>query len=945
MAVGDLVHFDGLSDYLRRTAALSGATDGNQFTFSCCIHSELGQFSSGEVLQSEFGWGVRVYRDFDRRLRIELRSISGVVFLDAKSSTEFFGIDVPLHVFCSVDLADNGKRHLLVNGFDDAPTWSTYVDGAIGYTSAKWGVGANPNGNFKWAGCLGELWLDDQYLDPDTYLEKFFDGGPVDLGIDGSAPTGAAPLICLNKDTVNWHVNAGTGGDFSVEGGGLATCAKHFPLLLGAAGAGADAGPLIAREVLPLDPAGYQAVGHDLHIGTELLLQPASYDAQTGGLVARTVMPIEPGAYTAQAGPVIAWHATLLAPAVYGATGAALALPERLVLGPGAYSAAPGPVTFRDRLPMSAAAISAHPHLLGAYTYSQWLEMDGVQRVVLVDLVSEPTRYRLASLPYITRPSDDPPNVLYHARILEEVTVEDRLSAALWARYAPTGGELVFANPDGELDDLVFALQAGDEVTIRHGAPHWPIVMFDNEARTDGRLISVQGDVEALRVAFEGMGTELLQTLQNVYESTGAVVGDLRPYCVGWPKNVPGVIIDPDTTPEYRMHEGGPIEDPATARYINQAASSSPSITKDPAADHRQLEFNGLPAGLPTFDVKGAKDGSTWIQGGGHAMRHLLTREIANTIGLARGGTSNTIQLAENASDQDGEYVGNWIRLGRPNLNGIGSLLVDRQCTAYSGGTRTATVSGTWSPAPQHGDAYEIENRPQRVGRLHPDRLDTASFVAWDAVQTGRIGLYEDRRRSVADVLAEIVGPFGWYAWIDGLLTVGLVVDPAGEAADYELGAAEIDQDGITVEQRDPPAYRLRIGWDKNYTVASTASAGGSISSARATWVKSEYRPVVEDDYTILQAQPDAREVEINTLYTQRSAALAEKIRIWPLVKRQSYDWQVRGKLRPVRPGHVLSVTAPRYGLDDSHLFVTGRTRELVNGRMELECWSLEPEA
>ena len=76
---------------------------------------------------------------------------------------------------------------------------------------------------------MAEFWLDDSFIDFSnaTNRQKFYSSGgdAVDLGSDGSTPTGSAPLVYLHLDSGetgnNFASNAGTGGDLSVTAGAL----------------------------------------------------------------------------------------------------------------------------------------------------------------------------------------------------------------------------------------------------------------------------------------------------------------------------------------------------------------------------------------------------------------------------------------------------------------------------------------------------------------------------------------------------------------------------------------------------------------------------------------------------------------------------------------------------------------------------------------------------
>jgi hypothetical protein len=73
-----------------------------------------------------------------------------------------------------------------------------------------------------WDGAIAELFIaPGQSLDLSvaSNRERFISGGkPAFLGNDGSAPTGTAPLIYLPNPAATVNVNAGTGGNFTING-------------------------------------------------------------------------------------------------------------------------------------------------------------------------------------------------------------------------------------------------------------------------------------------------------------------------------------------------------------------------------------------------------------------------------------------------------------------------------------------------------------------------------------------------------------------------------------------------------------------------------------------------------------------------------------------------------------------------------------------------------
>ena len=63
-------------------------------------------------------------------------------------------------------------------------------------------------------------------------LKKFYNGGPVDFGSDGSTPTGTSPIMFVNRTATgavtDFDTNAGTGGSIGSKTGTL-TASSNIP--------------------------------------------------------------------------------------------------------------------------------------------------------------------------------------------------------------------------------------------------------------------------------------------------------------------------------------------------------------------------------------------------------------------------------------------------------------------------------------------------------------------------------------------------------------------------------------------------------------------------------------------------------------------------------------------------------------------------------------------
>lgn len=86
------------------------------------------------------------------------------------------------------------------------------------------GVDAAKSGSNRYDGDLAEFYYNDHssFVDMDIKANrrKFITSSarPVDLGSDGSTPTGAAPEVFLKGNGSGFNVNSGTGGNFTITG-------------------------------------------------------------------------------------------------------------------------------------------------------------------------------------------------------------------------------------------------------------------------------------------------------------------------------------------------------------------------------------------------------------------------------------------------------------------------------------------------------------------------------------------------------------------------------------------------------------------------------------------------------------------------------------------------------------------------------------------------------
>jgi hypothetical protein len=209
------VNFDGSNDNLltassSMTAPSAGTKSG---LISFWIRMGGGDGNVQQILNAGF---FEISRHSDNKIRL-LAAGS----MDWKSNSTVTANATWYHVLASWDLASS-LASVYLTGSSDGPTSPTLINANIDYSGGFWIVGCNSGGTQRLNADLADLWFN-----PGTYLDlsnstnraKFISGGaPVDLGSDGSTPTGSAPFLFLKGTTASWHTNKGTGGGLGLTG-------------------------------------------------------------------------------------------------------------------------------------------------------------------------------------------------------------------------------------------------------------------------------------------------------------------------------------------------------------------------------------------------------------------------------------------------------------------------------------------------------------------------------------------------------------------------------------------------------------------------------------------------------------------------------------------------------------------------------------------------------
>ena len=218
--IADAVDFDGSNDALSRSSDWIGSADGKTGTLSFWFRID-GTDGSAMFVGATTGTRNKFRRNSSDKLFIGAENSSGTTILGLTSTTTFTTSSTWHHALVSFDLSVP-IAHMFIDGVDDEAGGSTETDDTIDYTTSDKSIGSNVSGGNKWDGCLAEIFFGTGFLDitQESNRLKFrsSDGKPVNLGTDGSTPTGSSPVVYLRGDSTNFEINSGTGGDLVVAG-------------------------------------------------------------------------------------------------------------------------------------------------------------------------------------------------------------------------------------------------------------------------------------------------------------------------------------------------------------------------------------------------------------------------------------------------------------------------------------------------------------------------------------------------------------------------------------------------------------------------------------------------------------------------------------------------------------------------------------------------------
>ncbi len=215
------VFFDGTNDISQLLADLTANADAKIGMFAGWFQ-RTGRFATLDYVYRSANSRVRILFNTSDEFRIEGRNSSGTKILELISSTTYTSDDGWHHFVAAWDLA-NTAGWLYIDDVDVDNGSGTFTDDTIDYTRLTHRIGADSGPDTEFQGNLADLYLNmAEFLDLDTAPNrlKFVTTAVelVDLGSDGSTPTGTAPIVYFRGPSANWMTNLGSGQNFTEVG-------------------------------------------------------------------------------------------------------------------------------------------------------------------------------------------------------------------------------------------------------------------------------------------------------------------------------------------------------------------------------------------------------------------------------------------------------------------------------------------------------------------------------------------------------------------------------------------------------------------------------------------------------------------------------------------------------------------------------------------------------
>jgi hypothetical protein len=492
----------------------------------------------------------------------------------------------------------------------------------------------------------------------------------------------------------------------------------------------------------------------------------------------------------------------------------------------------------------------------------------------------------VATKEFITEPTDTPPNRPFYGTLQKALRLDRSIvDSSGFGRVTSGWGELELINLEGDYDFLIknYAVD-GRAVNIKIGAEGASYNSFITLFAGTATGWHVAEDI--LRVGIRDNGYLLEVPIQtNTYAGTGDfeggtdLAGKRRPLGFGEILNVSPPLVVPAYL-IYQLHDG---ETEAIDAVYDRGVALAPAGPADYATSAALLAA-----------TDGAAGSGANIEAGEYAT--CLAEGYFRLGGMPVGTVT-----ADFHGDADGGYV--------DTTAGVVQRILER-------------VVGT--------------------------ALRTAAFDTLDARQPAPIGYYVDpsSEMQVTDVVAQLMGAIGGWGGFrrDGRFEVGIFDAPSGaSSAQYErTDIIEIDRQPLPAGL-DPPPWRYRVVWGRNWTVQTDVEGGSGITADRVAFLAQSTRLASSDadQGTLIKTNhPRAQDpAPVESYFVDEADAQAEADRLLDLYGVTNSLYRIVLTSHPFvhEVGEVIYVTFPRWDLARGRrLRIVGLTEDTDEARTEI---------
>lgn len=224
------VRFDGVNDHLARGAGLTGAVDAKVGVASFWFNFQGNDGTAQSIFSQAGDGGLWLHKTVGNNLGIRTTDTGlGVNWAFTTTATYTAALNNPgwHHFYASWDLAATTAKVYIDGATAPGATGTAPINSVVDYTRTDSYVCSRVV-----SAELANVRIADFYLNTTIYLDpavaanlaKFINsaGKPVDLGLDGSLPTGTQPIVFLSKTASatadSWATNKSSGGGFTVVG-------------------------------------------------------------------------------------------------------------------------------------------------------------------------------------------------------------------------------------------------------------------------------------------------------------------------------------------------------------------------------------------------------------------------------------------------------------------------------------------------------------------------------------------------------------------------------------------------------------------------------------------------------------------------------------------------------------------------------------------------------